>query len=173
VVDWLSIAPKSTHREGWSPGKARGPTSNSLLYGSPHLVMAKPSIPVSQTKSCFQFSLSHLMSSPSYTPYCSHASWLVSLFAPLSLPVLHGPARASPPSEVKLCPLLPKTHQGLPLSPGGKTTALASMPCVTCSLLPFKLLPVPAPLPVCSSTAALFIISPQIAPSPRGLPQPL
>ena len=60
------------------------------------------------------------MSSPSYTPFCDHASWLVSLFAPLSLPVLHGPARASPPSEVKLCPLLLKTHQGLPLSLGGK-----------------------------------------------------
>lgn len=131
--DWLSTAPKSTYRVGWSPGKARGPTSNPLSVVPPHLVMAKPSIPMNQTKSWFQFSLTHLMSSPSYAPYCNHASWLVSLFAPLSLPILHGPARASPPAEVKLCPLLLKIHQGLPLSLGGKSHTRGSK--ALCDLL--------------------------------------
>ena len=69
-----------------------------------------------------------------------------------------GPALHLKSSCVLFCSKLTK---GFPSLWEGKTTPLASMPCVTCSLLPFKLLPVPAPLPVCSSTAALFIISPQ------------
>lgn len=77
-----------------------------------------------------------------------------------------GPALHLKSSCVLFCSKLTK---GFPSHWEGKTTPLASRPCVTCWLLPFKLLPGPAPLPVCSSTAALSIISPQIAPSPTSV----
>lgn len=81
-----------------------------------------------------------------------------------------GPALQLKSSCVLFCSKLTK---GFPSHWERKAITVALRPCVTCSPLPFKLLPVTAPLPVCSSTAALLIISPQIAPSPRGLSQPL